>query len=508
MGVVSTRRVAKNSLILYVRVMITMLITLWTTRIVLNSLGEEDYGIYNVVGGIVVLFSVISSSLSASISRFITYELGHGNLDKLQSIFKTALRIQYIIGAIILILSETVGLWFLNNEMVIPANRLIAANWVFQFSVFSFVIDLVSVPFNATIIAHERMAVYAYVGIFTAIAKLCVSLLIIYFPGRLIAYAAMILTINILVRLFYGIYCKRQFDECRKNTNKIRHDLFKEIFGFAGWNFIGATAGILNSQGVNVILNLFFGPIINAARALAIQVSGAATTFANNFMVALNPQITKSYASDEKNDSLRLVFMGSKMGFFLMLFFATPIIIETPVILKWWLNEFPPYTILFVRLVLVKALIEVLSTPLMTLMLANGNIRNYQIIVGGCNLMVLPLAYICLKLEYPPQSVFYVAIVMSLIALFLRLLLLQSMTGLNVLSYTNTVVCRIVFVTLVAFPIPCLFKYIVTIQSDILSVILTCLVSIICCIVAIYIIGLSSIERKTVNGMVKRLVHA
>lgn len=290
----NTKRIAKNTLVLYVRMLFGMLVSLYTSRIVLQALGVEDYGIYNVVGGVVAMFSMISSSLSSSVSRFLTFELGKGNLEGLKRVFSTSLSIQAALALIIVLLSETVGLWFLNTHMTIPTNRLYAANWVFHASVFTFVINLLSVPFSASIVSHERMSAFAYIGILDVILRLLIILFIAYSGlefDRLIVYALLLVGVVCIMQTIYWRYCTRNFEECRL---KLSFDVsyWKEMSSFAGWNFIGCTAVLLKDQGVNILLNLFMGPVVNAARGIANSVNNVLSSFAGNFMTALNPQIT------------------------------------------------------------------------------------------------------------------------------------------------------------------------------------------------------------------------
>ena len=476
-----------------------MLITLWTTRIVIQALGIEDYGIYNVIAGFVVMFGVISSSLSAAISRYITYELGHGDILKLKQIFSASIYIQISIAILILFLGETLGLWFLNVKMSIPANTIVAANWVYQLSLFSFLIDIISVPYNALIIAHEKMKLFAYVGIFTSIAKFGAAYSLLFFCSlhRLVIYAVLLLVISISIRFFYGYYCSSKFDEAKLSI-KFERCQFKDIFSFAGWNFIGSTAGILKEQGINILLNIFFGPIVNASRAIAVQVSGAATTFANNFMVALNPQITKSYAAGEEAASLELVFLGSRMGFYLMFCIALPILLETDFILNIWLNNVPEYSIIFVRLILINSLIEVLSSTLMTIMLATGKIRNYQLIVGGCNLLVLPFAYIILEIGYEPQYAIIVSIFMSLVTLFCRLFVLKQMVNLSIKDFLVSVILRTFLVVITSY---FMAHYIYSVSNELSESCQFCIVCICCVIItsmSIILFGITNNERSMI----------
>ncbi len=507
MSHINTHRIFTNSVVLYIRVLISMLISLWTTRIVLNALGVSDYGVYNVVAGFVLMFSIVSSSLSASISRYITYELGHGNLDRLKQIFNTSLYLQYIVSVVIFILAETIGLWFINEKLNIAESAVIAANWVYQFSILSFIIDLISVPYNAAIIAHEKMKVFAYVGILSSIAKLIVAYVIKYIETthRLAIYAGLMLFVSISIRLFYGIYCSRNFEETKGKMGK-DYSLRKEITAFASWNFIGSTAGILKEQGVSIVLNIFFGPAVNAARGIAIQVSSAATTFANNFMTALNPQITKSYAAGEKNSSIELGLLGSRMGFYLMLIIALPILFETHVILKLWLVEVPAYCTIFVKLILISALIDILSLPLMTIMLATGKIRNYQIVVGTCNVLVLPISYLILKLGYPPQSTMIVAIVMSCIALLCRLIMLKLMMPFSIRSFFVNVVFRIFLVTIFSVSLTKCLTILLANLSEIKNLLAVSVGCVLLTLLAITVAGLKHKERLFIFNILKKVL--
>lgn len=375
-----------------------MAVSLYTSRVVLNALGVEDFGIYNVVGGVVAMFSVLSGSLSTAISRFITYELGKGNKENLNKIFSSAVTIQFGLAGIIILLAETIGIWFLNIKMNIPEVRMEAANWVFQFSIITFAINLISVPYNASIIAHEKMSAFAYISILEAVGKLTIAYLITISPiDKLIFYAILMCVVALIVRLTYGNYCKRHFSECTYHFSWDKL-LLKQMFGFAGWNFIGASSAILRDQGGNVVINLFCGPTVNAARGIAFQVNNAVNQFVTNFMTALNPQITKSYASGDKEYMMTLIFQGARLSFYMLFLLSLPILVNTHYILTLWLKIVPEHAVLFVQLILIFALSESISQPLITAMLATGKIRNYQIIVGGLQMMNLPVSYILLQI--------------------------------------------------------------------------------------------------------------
>lgn len=424
----NTKRIAKNTLVLYVRMLFSMLVSLYTSRIVLNILGVEDYGIYNVVGGFVAMFSLVSSSLSSSVSRFLTFELGKGNMKRLKRVFTTSVSIHFVLMTVIFVLMETIGVWFLNNRMTIPVDRLYAANWVFQASILSFLFGLFSVPYNASIVSHERMTAFAYIGILDVMLRLAVVLFIAHSSwlfDRLIVYALSLVAVSMLLQCVYLYYCKTNFEECQFRLC-FDKECWKKMSAFAGWNFIGSSSAILNNHGINILLNLFVGPIINAARGIASVVSSAICAFAGNFMMALNPQITKSYALDNKSYMMYLVECGSRFSFYIMLILALPILFETDFILTLWLKNYPDHTSNFVRLVLFVSLCDVFSNTLITLQQATGKIRNYQLAVGGMQLMNFPLSYVCLTMGFAPESIYIVAVIISIFSLLLRLFFLHK----------------------------------------------------------------------------------
>lgn len=494
----NNKRIAKNTLLLYFRMLLTMVVSLYTCRVVLQTLGVEDYGIYNVVGGVVAMFNMLSGSLSAAISRFITFELGCNNLDKLKKVFSSAITIQIGLSIIIILLAETIGLWFLNNKMVIPDERMIAANWFFQFSILTFVVNLISVPYNAAIIAHEKMSAFAYIGILEVIGKLIVAFTIVISPiDKLIYYGCLLLLIAIIIRIVYANYCKSHFSEC---TYQLTFDLslLKQMFGFAGWNFIGASSSLLRDQGGNIVMNLFCGPVVNAARGIAMQVNQAINGFVSNFMTALNPQITKSYASGNHEYMMTLIFQGARLSFYMLLILSLPVIINAQYILQLWLGIVPEHATIFVQLVLIFAMSESISTPLKTAMLATGNIRNYQLIVGGLQMMNLPISYFCLKAGFIPESVIIVAIIISQCCLVARLILLRKMIHLPVGQYIKKVYLNVVVVSLVAIFVPLLMHQYA--DSVFLQFILNSIVCLICTIITIYFIGCTKQERILIKS--------
>lgn len=500
-----SKRIAKNTLLLYVRMLFMMVVSLYTSRVILNALGVEDYGIYNVVGGVVAMFSVISGSLSAAISRFITYELGKGDQRKLNKIFSASVTIQLLLSFIIVVLVETIGVWFLNEKMTIPADRMVASNWVLQLSIITFVLNLISVPYNAAIIAHERMSAFAYISILEAIGKLAIAFLIMVSPcDRLIFYALLTCAVAIIVRLTYGIYCKKHFAECTYHFNWDR-DLLKQMFGFAGWNFIGASSAILRDQGSNIIINLFHGPAVNAARGIAIQVNGAVFGFVNNFMTALNPQITKSYASGDREYMMTLIYQGARLSFYMLLLLSLPILVNTHYILVAWLKLVPEHAVLFVQLTLVFAMSESISNPLITAMLATGRIRNYQIVVGGLQMMNLPISYVCLRVGLMPEIVLIVAISISQCCFAVRLYLLRGLIGLSARQYVRNVYINVLLVSILSSVAPSVLS--IYMDESFLSFIATSIVSIASTAMVVFYIGCNGREREFVKEKAQIMIR-
>lgn len=493
----NNKRIAKNTLLLYCRMLFLMVVSLYTSRVVLNALGIEDFGIYNVVGGIVAMFTVLSGSLSAAISRFITYELGKENQGNLNKIFSSAVTIQLGLAGIIILLAETIGLWFLNVKMNIPEIRMEATNWVFQFSILTFAINLISVPYNASIIAHEKMSAFAYISILEAVGKLTIAYLIIISPmDKLIFYAILMCLVAIIIRFTYGNYCKKHFSECTYHFIWDKQ-LLKQMFGFAGWNFIGAASAVLRDQGGNVVINLFCGPTVNAARGIAFQVNNAINQFATNFMTALNPQITKSYAAGDKEYMMTLIFQGARLSFYMLLLLSLPILTNTHYILELWLKIVPEHAVLFVQLVLIFAMSESISYPLITAMLATGEIRNYQIIVGGLQMMNLPISYLLLRVGFFPEIVIVVAICISQCCLAARLILLKKMIGISIRRYLRKVYFNIIIVSIIAAIPPCISTH--YIDESFINFTINILLAAICTISSIYFIGCNYQERQFIQ---------
>jgi O-antigen/teichoic acid export membrane protein len=501
----NNKRIAKNTLLLYVRMLFTMAVSLFTSRVILNTLGVEDYGINNVVGGIVTMFSVLSGSLSSSISRFITFELGKGNIERLKTIFSTGVNIQLGMSVLIIIIAEAVGIWFLNTKMNIPTDRMVAANWVFQCAILTFVLNLLSVPYNAAIIAHEKMSAFAYISVVEVSLKLIIVYMLMISPfDRLETYAVLLLLVGAVIRFIYGYYCKRHFEECTYHF-VFDKPVLKEMTGFAGWNFLGNGAYMLNTQGVNILMNLYFGVAVNAARGIATQVDAALKQFVNNFTTAVNPQITKSYAQGDLDYMHKLVCRSAKFSAFLMMFFAVPIILETNTILTIWLKTVPDYAVIFLQWIIISSFMDtVLANSLVTSMFATGKIKRYQIIVTTIGCLVFPLSWIAFKLGFEPQVGYILYFIIYTILLFVRLYLLKDMVKLPVMMYIREVLYKLAPVIVVGFAIPGIL--ILTMDAGWLRLILVCLLSVLVTAASEYFIGLSNKEKDFVAEKIKLVI--
>ena len=499
----NNKRIAKNTILLYCRMLFLMGISLYTSRVILNALGFSDYGIYNVVGGIVAMFTMVSGSLKAAISRFITFELGTGDAVKLKRVFSCSITIQILLSAILIVLAETVGLWFLNAKMVIPADRMVAANWVYQFSIITFVINLISIPYNSAIIAHEKMGAFAYISILEATFNLIIAWTISIAPlDKLIYYAFMLVMVALLVRVIYIWYCKRNFEEC---TYTFVYDkkILKDMFGFSGWNMIGATSAVCRDHGGNIILNLFFGPEVNAARGIGLQVSNAIQGFMTNFQMALNPQIIKNYALQEIDYMNSIVLKGAKFSYYILFIIALPVFISTDYILELWLGAYPDHTVLFLQLIIVFTLIESLSGPLITVMYATGDVKNYQIVVGGLQLLNLPLSYVLLRIGFFPEIVIVVAIALSCVCLLARLYMLRRIV--NSRKFLKDVVHNTMVVTILSAVIA--YGLSALIPGGFWGFVLKSLWAVIVSSVIVLFIGLTKSERNTIILNVLSKLH-
>ncbi len=471
-----------------------MAVSLYTSRVVLATLGIEDYGVYNVVGGFIGMLAFLNGAMSGSTQRFITIELGRGDENSLQKVFSTCVITHALIAVIVFVIAETIGLWFVLEKMVIPEDRMIAALAVYQCSVITSIVQIMSFPYNADIIAHEEMSAFAYISIYEAIANLGVAFLIrVGRCDRLILYAVALLVVKTSVILIYRIYCKRHFVE---STVKRVFDrfLFKQMFSFTGWNLWGGMAGTLMGQGINVLLNLFFGPAVNAARGVAVQVQSAVQMFATNFQMAMNPQIMKTYAAGEMKVMHSLIFRSAKFSFILLLCIMLPLVTEIDAVLHLWLANVPEYTNIFIALTLCICMIDSVSNPFMTASAATGKVKVYQSVVGGILLSIVPIAYLVLKMGGKPYSVFIVHITIALIAFIVRLLIVKKLINLSVHKYVSQVILPCMVVLLLSSIAAMIIKHFMPdgLLYSFFNIILIAIVT----VGASFIFGLSKNERS------------
>ena len=476
----------------------TMVVGLYTSRVILATLGVEDYGVYNVVAGVVSMFSFFTSSLGVAISRFLTFELGKGDKDKLSTIFSTSVNIQLCMSLFVILLAETIGVWFLNTHLNIPAERMHAANWVLQCAVLGFVFNLVSVPYNAAIIAHERMSVFAYISILEVTLKLVIVYMLCISPfDKLVTYSILFAAVGLIVRIVYGLYCKRAFAECRYRF-VLDRAMLRQMSGFAGWNMLGNGAVLFNNQGVNIVTNLFFGVTVNAARGIANQVEGIIRQFVNNFTTALNPQITKSYAAGDLDYLHSLVCKGSKYCYFLMLIFAVPFMYEADTILNLWLKEVPEYTSLFLKLTIWDNMVDVLGVPPAYACWATGNVKRYYIWIGSICSTVFFISWLLFALGMPAYTSYVVFLIVYMVMVITKLFIIKDLVGLKPSQFFRQTFLRIIPATIVSHAV-CFIPYSLMAPSF-LRLVVVCVLSTIALSTLIYFTGLEQSEREVVRS--------
>ena len=493
----NNKRIAKNTLFLYVRLLFTVAVGLFTSRIILKTLGIDDYGINNVVAGVVSMFSLFTNSLGAAISRFFTYSLGMEEKGRLSAIFSTSINIMIAISIVIAMLMEIVGVWFINTYLNIPSERMVAANWVFQFSIISFCIGLLSTPYNAAVIAHERMTVYAYMSIIEVILRLVIVYLLYISPlDKLITYSFLSVIVSIIVRIVYGVYCSRKFEECHYHYVWDK-SLLKEMTGFAGWNFLGSASVLFNNQGVNTITNIYFNVATNAARGVTGQVDTIIKQFATNFTVAINPQITKSYASGNLDYMYSLISRSSKFSFFLLLLFSLPLMFEAETILKIWLGEYPADTPVFLRLALVITMIDLMGNSPAIAAWATGKIKRYYIYVGTIVNLMFPLTWVAFAIGTPAYTPYIIGIFVYVLTLIVKLYVVKGLIGYSPRRYFDEVLIPVLITTSVAVILPFTINYIT--QRTLIDSCIVIIVALLSAATSIYIFGLTKSERKSIN---------
>lgn len=502
--IVNNKRIAKNTLLLYARTALSMLITLYTSRIVLKVLGIEDYGVISAVGGMLAMGSIITGALSNSISRYITYELGHGDLEKLKKIFSTAINIQLMIALTIFIIAETLGIWFLNTQMNIPDGRMTAANWVLQLTLLSFFVNLTQVPYTACIVGHEKMSVFAWFSIMDSILRLVIVYLLYISPfDKLISYCALGLAVSILIRMTQRIYCGNIFSECHYKLMFDRH-LTKEMTGFAGWSFIVNTTWIFNNQGLTILINIFFGVAFNAARGIASSIEGIIKNFYSDFMTALNPQITKCFAAGQIDDMNILICRGTRYSYYLMFVFSLPFMFEAYRVLYLWLGVVPDHTVTFFRLGVIASLIMIIGQTGLTACMATGRIKWYTIIIGTVSSFVFPLTWFAFKLGAPVEFAYIIYIVVYFIIDIIRLLIMRHLWKFPIFLFIRDAMSPIVKVSLFAIVFPLVLYF--YLQDSLLKSALVFLVAFISACCSVYLVGLTIGERIFIIAKLRDLV--
>lgn len=495
----NNKRIAKNTIMLYIRMFLTMLVSFYTSRIILEALGVEDFGIYNIVGGVVVFFSFLNNAMASATQRFLNYELGQNDLQNVKKTFSMSLTVHISIAILVFILAETLGLWFLNEYLNIPQNRIYEANWIYQFSILTCCVQIIRIPYHSCIIAYEKMSFYAYIGIIEVLLKLIIVYLLYCFNfDKLVFYGILVFVVTTIISILYKIYCNKMFVVSHYNFFWDTK-MYKNLISFSGWSLFGSIANVSVQQGINILLNIFWGVTVNAGLGIANQVTNAIYSFVSNFQIAFNPQIIKSYASGENVYFINLIFKASKYSYFLLFLISMPFLICTDFILDIWLNFVPEYTIYFCRLTIIFMLIDAMAAPLWTSIQATGNIRNYQILMGGMILINLPLIYMVLYYGFPPKSALIVRVVINILTFIIRLVYLKLKIKFPVLLYLQNVICPILIVSFISIPFPVLINQYYT---GLTSLLLTTLSFLFLSVLFIIIIGLDKSEKHFVKTMI------
>lgn len=503
---VDNKRIAKNSLLLFVRMLFSMAVSLYTTRAILEILGITDFGIYNVVGGVIVFFGFLNQTMSTTTSRFITTALGKGNKESLHRVFCMSMNFHLILALLTFIIGESVGLWFVLYKLVIPVERLTAALWLYQATVLSTCIGVLGVPYNSTIIAHERMGAFAYISIFQVMAKLLIVLTLPFFTAdKLVVFSLLTVGVSILVQFIYWQYSYRQFTETRFIMLWDKN-IWNEMAGFASWNITGDLAFMCNTQGLNVLLNMFFGPVINAARGISVQVESVMLQFIGNFQTAISPQITKTYAAGNIEATRNLVVKASKFCFFLMMIIGIPLFIEMEYILGIWLNVVPAHTVIFAKLTIIMVAIDCLSHPLHLAIFATGKIRKYRQIQSSIYLAYLPISYMMLKLsDVSPDVILAILVLFKFFLLIICIERVNVLINLNTVRYLKETILPAISCLLLSYVlIFCLIHYL---YPSFLRIFITGIVSMIISILVIFVLGLTVNERISICNQLKKIVY-
>ena len=496
----NNKRIAKNTLFLYIRMFVMMLTALFTSRIVLDVLGATDYGLNNVISGVVVLFSFLNSALLSATQRFLNFHLGRKDYKQTNVVFCMSMNTYILLSVLVVVLGETVGLWFVNTQLNIPSERMYAAHWVYQFTLVQFVISLLRVPYNASIIAYERMNFYAYISLVEVVTKLMVVyLLYITTFDKLIFYSFLYTIVPFIVVIIYKVYCNRNFEITKYKAiwDKVA---FKEMFSFSGWSLFGSLANLAAQQGLNILINIFYGVTVNAAAGIANQVANNVYGFISNFQTAFQPQIVKTYAAKEVERFYKLIFQTSKFSYFMVIVLVLPILFTIDGILEIWLKEVPEYTAIFCRLILIYLSMEAISAPLWMSVQATGKIRNYQILMAVFIFMNFPLAYIVLKLGLPVYSVWFVRIFVNVATITARCIYMKTKLDFPILPFFRKVLVPIFLVTVIALPVPAILNYLIS--GFWTNLLIVGFVTLFLTALDVYFVGMSVHERDMVRNMI------
>ncbi len=503
----NNRRIAKNTMLLYFRMLITLFVGLYTSRVVLATLGVSDYGLYSVVGGVIGMFGFLTGMLSAGTQRFITYEIGTGNSGNLKKVFSTSLCMYLMLAGVILLLGETIGLWFVSNKMNFAPGRETAAIWVYQFTVITAIVALIQAPFMASLIAHEKMDIYAYMSIYDVMMKL----VIVYFIrltrfDKLIFYAFLLMLVSLSSTVIYNIYCQRKYPECRFRFS-FDKESFKKMFSFSAWDMVGNMAGICQTQGVSIVINMFCGTVVNAAQGIANQVNGIIMQFVNNFLVAVNPQIVKYYATGQVKEMVNLVFNTAKYGAYLVLFFAIPTFIETEYILEIWLGEYPPLAPVMLRIMLLQSFFQALGIPTVKAVHAVGRLKEVNVTIGLLLLSILPICFFMLQIGASPELTVLASVLPWLFAIPIRLFWLKRFCGFPARQFIGEVLLKVFLMAAVLFALPCAIRYFVAFGSGLVEFLVVGTVSVLWTAFVIYYFGLSKDARQQLKQFVLRKLN-
>lgn len=499
---VNNKRIAKNTLFLYIRMIFLIAVQLYTVPVVLRNLGVSDYGLYNVIGGVVSSFSFLGGTLSSGTQRYLSFALGKKDEKLLKVTFQTTWTIYVAFAIITLLLLEFVGLWFVNYKMNIPTERLGVANWLFHFSTITFIVNLLAIPFNSAIIAHEKMNIYAYVSIFEGVMKLLIAISLSFISfDKLIYYGLVLFLLSVIIQFYYQVYCFRSFTECRSFKLKWDFGLGKKLLAYSGWNVVGVLAMVGRNQGLNIIMNLFFGTLLNAAHAIATQINGVANQFINNFYMASRPSITKLYASGKVEEMWQLVFRSAKLAFYLLMLISVPVIVEMETILKLWLKDVPQYTVSIVDSLLIVALIETLVNQLISVFQAENRIKRYQQYSSAIILMCVPVSYSVLKWwNVNPMYPYLVSISLSILFSLTIIVIAKRDVHLDVTTYLSKVIVPNIIVYLLVFALT--FVTTIIFEPSVVRIMVTVFFSVLFSCLFIWIIGLNSQEKIFVKKLV------